>query len=44
MVYESPVAGMLALMILIGLITSVVLLAITAFVKLRRRTQAKKGD
>ena len=44
MVYESPVAGMLALMILTGLITSVALLAITAFMKLRRRTQAKEGD
>jgi len=38
MVYESPVAGMLALMILAGLMTSVALLAITAFVALRRRT------
>ena len=37
MVYESPVAGMLALMILAGLMTSVALLAITAFVALRRR-------
>ena len=35
MVYESPVAGMLALMILAGLMTSVALLAITAFVALR---------
>ena len=32
------VAGMLALMILAGLMTSVALLAITAFVALRRRT------
>jgi hypothetical protein len=38
MVYESPVAGMLALMILTGLTTSVALLATTAFVALRRRT------
>jgi hypothetical protein len=38
MVYESPVAGMLALMILGGLMTSVALLATTAFVALRRRT------
>ena len=38
MVYESPVAGMLAVMILAGLMTSVALLAITAFVALRRRT------
>ena len=37
MVYESPVAGMLALMILTGLMTSVTLLTITAFVTLRRR-------
>jgi hypothetical protein len=37
MVYESPVAGMLALMILAGLMTSVALLAITALVALRRR-------
>jgi hypothetical protein len=44
MVYEGPVAGMLALMILTGLITSVALLTITAFMKLRRRTQAKEGD
>ena len=36
MVYESPVAGMFALMILAGLMTSVALLAITAFVALRR--------
>ena len=44
MVYKSPVAGMLALMILTGLITSVTLLAIAAFTKLLRRTQAKEGD
>ena len=44
MVYEGPVAGMLALMVLTGLITSVTLLAIAAFMKLRRRTQAKEGD
>jgi hypothetical protein len=37
MVYESPVAGMLALVILAGLMTSVALLTITAFVALRRR-------
>jgi hypothetical protein len=37
MVYESPVAGMLALMILACLMTSVALQAITAFVALRRR-------
>jgi hypothetical protein len=37
MVYESHVAGMLALMILAGLMTSVALLAISAFVTLRRR-------
>jgi hypothetical protein len=37
-VYESPVAGMLALMILAGLMTSVALLATTAFMALRRRT------
>jgi hypothetical protein len=37
MVYESPVAGMLALMILAGLMTSVALLATTAFMTLRRR-------
>jgi hypothetical protein len=36
--YERPVAGMLALMILAGLMTSVALLAITALVALRRRT------
>jgi hypothetical protein len=37
MVYASPVTGILALMILAGLMTSVALLAITAFVALRRR-------
>jgi hypothetical protein len=37
MAYESPTAGMLALMILAGLMTSVALLAVTAFVALRRR-------
>jgi hypothetical protein len=37
MVYESTAAGMFALMILAGLLTSVALLAITAFVALRRR-------
>jgi len=36
-VYESPVAGTLALVILAGLMTSVGLLAITAFVALHRR-------
>jgi hypothetical protein len=35
MLYESPVAGMLALMMLAGLMTSVALLAITAFVAQR---------
>jgi hypothetical protein len=39
MVYESPVAGMLALMILACLMTSVALQAITAFVALRRRVR-----
>ena len=37
MVYGKPVAGMLALMILAGLMTSVALLATTAFMTLRRR-------
>jgi hypothetical protein len=37
MVYESPVAGMLALMILAGLMTSVALLATTAYMTLPRR-------
>jgi hypothetical protein len=37
-VYESPFAGMLALMILAALMTSVTLLAITTFVAVRRRT------
>ena len=37
MVYGNPVAGMLALMILAGLMTSVALLATTAFMTLRRR-------
>jgi hypothetical protein len=36
MVYKSPVAGMLALVILAGLMTSVALLATTAFMTLRR--------
>ena len=44
MVYESPVAGMFALVILTGLITSVALLAITASMALRRRAQATEGD
>ena len=43
MVYASPVAGMLALVILTGLITSVALLAITAFAALRRRAQPTAG-
>lgn len=38
MVYESPVAGTLALVVLAGLITSVALLAITALRALRART------
>jgi hypothetical protein len=37
MVYGNPVAGMLALMILAGLMTSVALLATTAFMTLRRQ-------
>ncbi|MDQ4063216.1 MAG: hypothetical protein M3122_04820 [Actinomycetota bacterium] len=44
MVYESPVAGTLALVILTGLITSVALLAITAFTTLRRRARDTEGD
>jgi hypothetical protein len=44
MVYESPVAGTLSLVILTGLITSVALLAITAFTALRRRAQDTEGD
>jgi hypothetical protein len=44
MVYESPVAGTLALVILTGLITSVALLAITAFTALRRRARDTEGD
>ena len=45
MVYESPVAGILALAILTGLITSLALLATTAFMTLRRRSgeQAMTG-
>jgi hypothetical protein len=41
MVYESPVAGMLALMILAGLMTSVALLAITAFVAQDHRSEIR---
>jgi hypothetical protein len=41
MVYESPVAGMLTLMILAGLMTSVALLAITAFVAQDHRTESR---
>lgn len=37
MAYESSIAGMLALMILAGLMTSVALLATIAFMTLRRR-------
>ncbi len=44
MVYESPFAGMLALVVLAGLITSVALLAITAFKALRMRAQTTEGD
>ena len=44
MLYESPVAGTLALVILTGLITSVALLAITAFTTLRRRARDTEGD
>jgi TM2 domain-containing membrane protein YozV len=42
MVYGSPVAGTLALVVLAGLIISVALLAITAYGTLRART--RKGD
>jgi hypothetical protein len=42
MVYESPVAGTLALIVLAGLITSVALLGITAYGALRAR--AAEGD
>ena len=44
MVYESPVAGIFALVILTGLISSVALLAITASMKVRRRTRSREGD
>jgi hypothetical protein len=44
MAYEGPLSGMLALMILTGLLISVALLTITAFAALRRRTQIKEGD
>lgn len=44
MVYESPFAGTLALVVLAGLITSVALLAITAFKALRMRAQTTEGD
>lgn len=39
MVYESPLAGMLALVVLAGLITSVALLGITAYGARRARTR-----
>jgi hypothetical protein len=39
--YESPIAGMYALMVLAALMTSVALLAITAFVALRRRVRER---
>ena len=42
MVYESPVAGTLALIVLAGLITSVALLGIAAYGALRARTA--EGD
>ena len=42
MAYESPFSGMLALMILAGLMTSVVLLATIAFVTLRRRSENER--
>jgi hypothetical protein len=42
MVYRSPVAGALALVVLAGLITSVALLAVTAYGALRGR--ATEGD
>jgi hypothetical protein len=42
MVYGSPVAGALALVVLAGLITSVALLAVTAYGALRGR--ATEGD
>jgi len=44
MVYESPVAGTLALVVLAGLITSVALLGITAYGTLRMRTRTTEGD
>ena len=42
MVYGSPVAGALALVVLAGLITSVALLGITAFKALRTRARLRK--
>lgn len=39
--YESPIAGMYALMVLAALMTSVALLTITAFVALRRRIRER---
>ena len=45
MVYDSPLIGTLALVVLAGLITSVALLAITAFKALRARPRAMtEGD
>jgi hypothetical protein len=44
MVYESPVAGTLALVVLAGLITSVALLGITALRALRMRARTTEGD
>lgn len=43
MVYDSPLIGTLALVVLVGLITSVALLAITAFKALRARAMTE-GD
>jgi len=44
MVYESPVAGTLALVVLAGLITSVALLGITALKALRMRARTVERD
>jgi hypothetical protein len=44
MVYESPVAGILALTILTAVITSVALLATTAFMTLRRHGRRTSDD
>ena len=43
MIYASPLAGTLALVVLTGLITSVALLAITALKALRRRARTTEG-